>query len=288
MKRFALIGDPLGHSLSPALHKAIYRQLEIDDASYRAIELNSDKLHGFFAGFRVGGFDGINVTIPHKSSVIAMLDEVDAKAKLINAVNCINRHRNQLTGYNTDMLGFAHSLRNNAGVIENNRFVIVGAGGSALAVGAVLAEGGAKSITIVNRSEERAEYLRDTVLKLNKDVVVELANESDLHDQKGSFHCLINATSVGTSPNVSESALENVGAIVDDSTLVFDLIYNPSETKLIKDARAVGANTVNGLEMLIAQAVYSVEIWMGGNVVAHIDMNCLVKELEKLLGSKSK
>ncbi len=286
MKRFALLGNPLGHSLSPTLHKAIYRQLEIDDACYRAIELEADKLKGFFAGFRVGGFDGVNITIPHKSTVIDLLDEVDAKARLINAVNCIHRKRNVLTGYNTDMLGFGHSFRNHGGKIADNDFAIIGAGGSALAVAAVLAEGGARSVAVVNRTRERAEQLQLVIETLNDEVQVRLCEEADLADSKNSLYCLINTTSLGMHPDVKSSPVADLSAFISDSTLVFDLVYNPARTQLLADAEKIGAPTVNGLEMLIAQAVYSVEIWMGGNVVQHIDMNCLIKELEKALAHK--
>ena len=286
MKRFALLGNPLGHSLSPALHKAISRQLERDDASYRAIELDSDKLKGFFAGFRVGGFDGINVTIPHKSDVIELLDEVDAKARLINAVNCIHRKGNVLTGYNTDMLGFSHSFRNHGGQIEGNNFVMFGAGGSALAVGAVLAEGGAKSVSIVNRTPERSERLKQVITELNGEVKVKICDEDTIAKSKTKPHCLINTTSLGMHPEVNLSPVNDLSSIIDDTTIVFDLVYNPAQTQLLADAEKIGAPIVNGIEMLIAQAVYSVEIWMGGNVVQHIDMNCLVKELEKILGHK--
>ncbi len=287
MKRFALLGNPLGHSLSPVLHKAIYRQLEIDDASYRAIELDSDTLPGFFSGFRVGGFDGVNVTIPHKQSVIDLLDEVDAKARLINAVNCIHRQSNKLIGYNTDMLGFAHSLRASGGEIEGQRFAVFGSGGSALAVGAVLSEGGAKSISIVNRSAERAEQLRAVIAELNSEVEVQICDEEQLaasHTGNSALNCLINTTPIGMSPAVDKSPVNDLASLISSDTLVFDLVYNPSETQLLKDAQKLGAATANGVEMLIAQAVYSVEIWMGGNIVQHVDMNCLVKEIEKILG----
>jgi shikimate dehydrogenase len=162
----------LGHSLSPVLHKAIYRQLEIDDASYRTVELPEERLKGFFSGFRVGGFDGVNVTTPHKFHVIQLLDEVDSKAKLINAVNCVNRVGNKLTGYNTDLLGFAYSLRQNDVQIEGNQFAILGAGGSAQAVGAVLAEGEAKRVLIVNRTQERAEQLKSVIHAVNEFIAV--------------------------------------------------------------------------------------------------------------------
>ena len=282
MKRFALLGEPLGHSLSPALHKAIYRQLEIDDASYRTVELPEDRLKSFFSGFRVGGFDGVNVTIPHKSNVISLLDEVDSKAKLINAVNCVNRVGNKLTGYNTDLLGFAFSLRQHNVAIEGNEFAILGAGGSAQAVGAVLAEGEAKTVSIVNRTKERAEQLKETIHSVNDAVKVNLYSEEQLAKRAKHLDCVINTTSIGMSPNSKESPL-NGGAVFSENCLAFDLVYNPLKTKFLQDAEKQGAPVVNGLQMLVAQAVYSVEIWMGGNIVAHVDMNALVRDLEKTI-----
>lgn len=281
MKRFALLGEPLGHSLSPALHKAIYRQLEIDDASYRTVELPQERLKSFFSGFRVGGFDGVNVTTPHKANVISLLDEVDSKAKLLNAVNCINRVGNKLTGFNTDLLGFAYSLRQNDVSIEGNEFVILGAGGSAQAVGAVLAEGEAKSISIVNRTPENAEALKQTILSVSDAVEVDIVAEEDLNAKAKDIDCVINTTSVGMSPNTKLSPLS--AEIFNSNVLAFDLVYNPVKSKFLENAEQQGASTVNGLQMLVAQAVYSVEIWMGGNIVAHVDMNALVRDLEKAI-----
>jgi len=281
LKRFALLGEPLGHSLSPALHKAIYRQLEIDDASYRTIELPDDRLKSFFSGFRVGGFDGVNITIPHKSAVIGLLDEVDSKAKLVDAINCINRTGNKLTGYNTDLLGFAFSLRQHNVTIEGNEFAILGAGGSAQAVGVVLAEGEAKVVSILNRTPERAEQLKETINSVNDSIKVKIVNEEQLLKRAKHLDCVINTTSLGMSPNTKESPVS--GELFSENCLAFDLVYNPIKTKFLKEAEKQGASTVNGLQMLVAQAVYSVEIWMGGNIVAHVDMNALVRDLEKAI-----
>ena len=280
LKRFALLREPLGHSLSPALHKSIYRQLEIDDASYRTIELPEERLKSFFSGFRVGGFDGVNVTTPHKASVIDLLDEVDNKAKLINAVNCIHRVNNKLTGYNTDILGFDYSLRQSGLSIEGHSFALLGAGGSAQSVGAVLAEGGADSITLVNRTLANAESLKSTILSLNSSVTVEIQSFDDLVNDDG-FDCVVNSTTVGMSPNTDASPVSD--SFFSSDTLAFDLIYNPKQTKFLQNAEKAGCKTVNGMQMLVAQAVYSVEIWMGGNIVAHVDMNALVRDLEKLI-----
>lgn len=271
----------MGHSMSPALHKAIYRQLEIDDASYRTVELPQDRLKSFFTGFRVGGFDGVNVTTPHKASVIDLLDEVDSKARLLNAVNCVNRVGNKLTGYNTDVMGFAYSLRQNDVDIEGNQFAILGAGGSAQAVAAVLAEGEASKISIVNRTPEHAEELKNTILSVNESIEVEVVSVDELATRSKDLDCVINTTSVGMSPNVNDSPLPD--NFFTENTLAFDLVYNPLESKFLQQAQSQGASVVNGVQMLVAQAVYSVEIWMGGNIVAHVDMNALVRDLEKTI-----
>ncbi len=281
MKRFALIGEPLGHSLSPALHKVIYRQLEIDDASYRTIEIPQERLKSFFSGFKVGGFDGINITTPHKASVMPLLDEVDIKAKALDAVNCINRVGNKLTGFNTDILGFDYTLRANNVEIEGNNFLIVGAGGSAKAVGAVLAEGEAKHIYIINRTHEHAESLKAVIAELNSTVKVEIVEDAKDASIAKNLDCIINTTSVGMSPNTVNSPLD--AAFFSENILAVDLVYNPLQTQFLAAAADKGAPVVNGLEMLVAQAVYSVEIWMGGNIVAHVDMNALVRDLEKLI-----
>lgn len=279
MKQFALLGDPIEHSLSPALHKAIYRQLEIDDASYRAVALPQERLKSFFSGFRVGGFDGVNVTIPHKAAVIPLLDEIDPKAEVINAVNCINRVGNVLTGYNTDVLGFDYSLRQNGVTIDGAEFAILGAGGSAQAVAAVLAEGNAKHISIVNRTEETAEVLKQMLLSLNDAVSVEIVDEDGLVERAKSVDCVINTTPVGMHPQINAQPIS--AELFSENMLAFDLIYNPKRTTFLDEAEKQGASIANGMQMLVAQAVYSVEIWMGGNIVAHVDMNALVRDLEK-------
>lgn len=285
LKRFALLGEELSYSASPALHKAIYRQLELDDASYRTVELPTERLKSFFAGFRVGGFDGVNVTIPHKAAVMPLLDEIDSKAKLINAVNCINRRGNKLTGFNTDLLGFAYSLRQNSVKIEDHTFAVIGAGGAALAVAVAIAEGGAKQLYVINRSGEAAAKVCDVVKACNDQVKATILDADKLGDVAAEIDCIINATPLGTSPEtsalpLSESVLDSV---LGAHMTAFDMVYNPMQTAFLKLAAKHGANTINGLEMLVAQAVYSVEIWMGGNIVTHVDINALVRDMEKSL-----
>lgn len=281
MKQFALLGEPLTHSVSPALHKAIYRQLEIDDASYRTIELPEERLKSFFAGFRVGGFDGVNVTVPHKSAVIPLLGEVDSKAKLIDAVNCINRVGNVLTGYNTDLLGFAYSLRQNNIETEGNCFALIGAGGSAKAVAVALAEGNAKEVLVYNRTPENAAVIAEIIKTVNDEVTVNVADKDMMCDRTADIDCFVNATTVGMSPDVDASPV--LVKMLNGNAAAFDLIYNPKKTAFLAAAEKKGCTIVNGLQMLVAQAVFSVEIWMGGNIVAHVDMNALLRDIEKTL-----
>lgn len=277
MRRYALLGEKLGHSLSPNLHKSIYRQLEIDDASYRSVELQEDGLKSFFSGFRVGGFDGVNITIPHKANVIPLLDDVDQKAKLLNAVNCINRESNKLIGYNTDVQGFEYTLDKNGVETQGNNFVILGAGGAAQAVAAVLAEGAAANIYIVNRTPEKAEVLKKLIAEINTEVAVQVVEQAELNDLQ--VDCVINTTSLGMYPDIKDQPVN--GFNFTDNMVAIDLIYNPLQTQFLKTAAKQGATAVNGIQMLVAQAVYSLEIWMGGNIVAHVDMAALVRDLEK-------
>lgn len=266
------------------MHKSIYRQLELDDTSYRAIELPEERLKSFFSGFRVGGFDGVNVTIPHKQAVIQLLDEVDVKAKVIGAVNCINRSNNQLVGYNTDVLGFTHTLRTHSIDVEGKDVLLIGAGGSAKAVAAAFAQQDVASVTIANRTKDKVADIVSVIGHLNRDVKTYASDLDELESVKTKFACVVNTTSVGMHPEIEHSPITDVTAnnIFKDKAAAVDLIYNPLQTQFLKQADSAGAGVaLNGIEMLVAQAVYSVEIWMGGNIVTHVDMRALTRELER-------
>ena len=279
MGSYALLGEKLGHSLSPQLHAAIYRQLGRTDSSYRSIEVAPDNVADFFAGFAAGAYDGINITIPYKATALPFLQQVDAKAKRLNAVNCVYRRHGELIGYNTDVSGFAYLLRRHSIDLRDADCAILGAGGSAQAVASVFADGGVKSVKVANRSIDKANRLAMFIESMNPQVKTELVNFDDLSG--ASLDLIVNTTSLGMSPNVDASALQQ--ADFSNVSAVVDLIYNPAETLLMKEAASAGAKTVNGLEMLVAQAVYSVEIWFGGNVIAKVDMDALTKELAQLV-----
>ncbi len=279
MGSYALLGEKLGHSVSPQLHAAIYRQLGRTENSYRSVEVAPENVSDFFAGFAAGAFDGINITIPYKAAALPFLQQIDAKAKRLNAVNCVYRRNGDLIGYNTDVSGFAYLLRRHSIDLEDAECAILGAGGSAQAVASVLADGNVRSVKVANRSIDKANRLAMFIEAMNPNVKTELVSFDDLSGAK--LDLIVNSTSLGMSPNSDNSAMPK--ADFSQVKAVVDLIYNPSETTIMREASAMGAKTVNGLEMLVAQAVYSVEIWFGGGVIANIDMDAITQELAELV-----
>ncbi len=261
------------------MHAAIYRQLGRTDNTYRSVEVAPENVADFFAGFAAGAFDGINITIPYKATALPFLQQVDAKAKRLNAVNCVYRRNGELIGYNTDVSGFAYLLRRHSIALEDAECAILGAGGSAQAVASVLADGNVRSVKVANRSVDKANRLAMFIEAMNPNVTTELVSFDELSGTK--LDLIVNTTSLGMSPNVDGSAMPK--ADFSQVKAVVDLIYNPAETRIMTEASAMGAKTVNGLEMLVAQAVYSVEIWFGGGVIANIDMDALTKELAELV-----
>jgi shikimate dehydrogenase len=162
---------------------------------------------------------------------------------------------------------------------------MLGAGGSALAASVALAEGEASRVNVVGRTPERCEHLKSVIEQTNDSVEVVIGDEDLLSERAGHISCLINTTPVGMSPDTRDCPLTTkvTDTLFEADTVVFDLIYNPLKTILQKRAEKQGCTTINGLQMLVAQAVYSVEIWMGGNIVTHVDINALVRDLEKTI-----
>ena len=279
MGSYALLGEKLSHSLSPQLHAAIYRQLGKTDSTYRAVEVEPNKVADFFAGFAAGAFDGVNITIPYKATALPFLQQVDTKAKRLNAVNCVYLRHGELIGYNTDVTGFAYLLRRHGIELEGADCAVLGAGGSAQAVASVLADGNVRSVKVANRSLDKANRLSMFIESINPKISTEIVEFSELSG--ADLDLLVNTTSLGMSPNVNASAMS--GADFSQVKAVVDLIYNPAETLIMREAAAAGARTVNGLEMLVAQAVYSAEIWFGGNVISRVDMDALTAELSELV-----
>jgi shikimate dehydrogenase len=261
----AIIGYPLGHTLSPAMYEAAFPAMGMD-ATFEAWATPPQNVPAAIERVRGQDMLGICVTVPHKEVVMGLIDSIDPTAKAIGAVNCIAKSADgRLVGYNTDRYGFIRSLREAGCEPEGLRAVILGAGGSAHAVAFGLAEAGIASIAIANRSRERlrttVEHLRET----SGAVSIEASGWQDdsVTDACRSADLIVNCTSVGMTgtPAGDESPLRP--GDVRPGVWVYDLVYRPLETVLLRAARKAGAKPVAGLEMLIYQAVECLRLWTG-------------------------
>jgi len=261
-KLVGLIGWPVEHSLSPAMNNAAFSALGLDYC-YVPLPVAPGRLKEAVEGLRALGFVGANVTVPHKEAVMAYLDEVTSEARAIGAVNTIVVQNGRLTGYNTDWRGFLAALRDGGFAPEGKRAVVLGAGGAARA--AVYALGKAEAeIAILNRNLSRAEALvRDLSPLFPFISLVPLSlNGETLLEQAAAAHLLVNATSLGMWPEVEGSPWPESLAFPSHLT-VFDLVYNPGKTKLIKQAEAAGARAISGLGMLVHQGAEAFRLWTG-------------------------
>ncbi|HRQ22171.1 MAG TPA: shikimate dehydrogenase [Anaerolineales bacterium] len=253
-----LIGYPLGHSISPKIHAAALQACGLQ-GNYSLFPIHADDQQGLkdlLARVRSGELHGLNVTIPHKQKVIEFMDDLTPTTQSIGAVNTIYLRDNKLVGDNTDAAGFLADLKKGIGNRESEKSaVILGAGGSARAVVYALLNDG-WNVTLAARRLEQAEQLANEVTSDK----LQVASYSEL--QSSIFDLLVNATPVGMFPNMDASPLPNELSL-HPNTFVYDLVYNPRETKLIRNARSQGLRATTGLGMLIEQAALSFEIWTG-------------------------
>lgn len=252
-----IIGDPVEHSLSPQMHNGAYRQLGIDDQFvYLATHVKPENLQAAIAGVRAMQINGITVTIPHKTNVMYFLDEIEETAAKIGAVNTIVNRNGTLIGINTDWIGVAEPLKQKNN-LENKHIAVIGAGGFAhAAVFAAITNNA--HVTIYNRTVENAE-------ELAKKFNCKFAGLDKIDDIKNA-DIIINATSVGMQTNKSIIAKE----LLNKNQIVFDAVYVPFETQLIKDAKEVGATVIHGTELLLFQGVAQFELFT--NQKAPIDI----------------
>jgi shikimate dehydrogenase len=231
MKKFGLLGEKLIHSKSPQIHKEILKYIN-REGTYKLIETSKEKMSQY-----INKYDGLNVTIPYKIEVIKYLNDITDVAKNIGAVNTIYKG----VGYNTDYYGFKKMLNIKNIDVENKMIYILGTGGASKAVHQYLKDNNSKSVIFVSRSKQ------------NKNTIT----YSELNDVNGDI--IINTTPVGMYPNIEKSPVNN--KILKNFNIAIDLIYNPLETKFLFHAKELGLYTVNGLYMLIGQAIKAEEIW---------------------------
>lgn len=262
-KIIGVFGYPIEHSLSPPMHNAAFSYLGLDYC-YLAFSVRPEDLKPAVESVRALNLVGVNVTIPHKERVLPYLDEVSREARLIGAVNTIHNKGGKLIGYNTDITGFLTSLKQAGFNPKGKKVVVIGAGGAARAVSFALSQEGIHSLFILNRSLEKAESLTKMVKKsiINLNIRALPLRKKELIKAIERADLLVNATSLGMVPKTSQSPLAGFG-LLPKSLVVYDLVYNPVDTKLIRLARKSKGKTIGGLEMLIQQGAKSFEIFTG-------------------------
>jgi shikimate dehydrogenase len=265
-KEFGLIGENLKHTYSPFIHDRILDKLNIK-GQYGVYEVKRTNLKYVVSGLKALGFSGVNVTIPYKVDIIDYLDLLNEEAAKIGAVNVIKiSEDNSAIGYNTDYYGFGMMLRKYNIEIKDKNILILGTGGASRAVVQYLKDNFAGNITIVSRNIETAR------LKYEGYDVIEYQDISEVSD----CSIIINTTPVGMYPDVNESAIEM--KFLKNFKYAIDLVYNPTKTLFLKEAEKEGLITLNGLYMLVAQAVKSQEIWNEINIKENI-LDSVVRDL---------
>lgn len=256
-KIYGLLGYPVKHSFSPLIHNPAFEAKGID-ACYLCFETKPENIKEAIEGIRALNIQGVNLTIPHKETCLSYLDEIEKTAKLIGAVNTIVHRENKLIGYNTDGEGFIKALKEDLNFdLKDKTIFLFGAGGAGKAVGISLAKHGVKQIFIVDKNKKKARALAENIEENFSRTAIELTHS---HNQKAikNADLLVNATPIGMNP--SDNLIINP-VYFPKQLAIFDLIYNPAETKLLKAARKKGLKANNGLGMLIQQAALSFELW---------------------------
>jgi len=255
-----VIGHPIKHSMSPIMHNIALQDLGLNYV-YLAFDITSDKLKKAIDSFKTLDIKGINVTIPHKETIIQYLDEIEPLAEKIGAINSIKNEDGRLVGKNTDTIGAKLALKDTGFKLKSTNVMIIGAGGAAKAISYSLGEE-IDRVLILNRSKSRALKLAE-ILAENYNLKVEgkeLTN-AILKKEIENIDLLINTTPIGMYPNIDNSPIQK--EFIHEDLFVFDIIYNPLETKLIKDAKDVGCKTLGGLDMLVNQGALAFEWWTG-------------------------
>jgi shikimate dehydrogenase len=278
-----VIGDPIGHSLSPTIHNAAFNHLKLDFV-FLAFRVKAADLENAIRGMRGLGIHGLNVTMPHKSTVIGCLDEVDSTVKFLGSANTILNKNGKLSGFNTDGVGALKALRENGTELAEKKVLLLGAGGAAKAIAFALAEE-VGELAILNRAAEKAKELAEALGRISNKKVVGGALSSDaIAKSLQDSDVLVNATSVGMHPEANQSIVPPQWLRSD--LTVMDIVYNPVETKLARDAKAAGAKVISGVEMLIYQGAASFEIWTGCSAPIEVMRRAALSKLSSTGESK--
>jgi shikimate dehydrogenase len=254
-KTFAVIGDPIAHSLSPNIHNAAFRELGLD-CTYIAYRIPKGELAAGIESLKSIRIAGFNVTIPHKVEMLKYLDEMDDNCTLIGATNTVSNDNGKLKGYNTDMDGFLDPIKKRNIAIKNSNVLLLGAGGAARAIVVAFAKEKASEITIANRTKENVVNLAHLAQRLGISVEVKSFQDIDASPQ---YKFIVNATSLGLKNETMPIPKE----CINKDTVVYDIVYMPMNTDLIVQAKKNNSTIIYGYEMLLGQAARSFQIWHG-------------------------
>ena len=263
----ALLGSPVAHSISPLMHNEAFQLLDLD-YTYLCFEVNEKTLPAAVDGLKACGIRGFNLTMPNKNKIVELLDELSPAARLIGAVNTVVNDDGHLTGYNTDGVGYMQAVKDAGYDITGKTITIMGAGGAATAICAQAALDGVEKIHICARETSR---FWDRTQKLAENINSTLPCKAVLHENKDTAALaqaisesalLLNATSVGMAPNTEGTIIEDTSLYHPD-LIVSDVIYNPRETRFLKEAREAGCRTFNGMYMLLYQGAEAFRLWTG-------------------------
>jgi shikimate dehydrogenase len=270
-RKYALLGETLKHTMSPPIHARLF-ELKGRDFEYELVEVSDEELSD--KAKYLNGLSGYNITIPHKIGIIEYIDKLDDTAKKYNSVNCVDNKDGILTGYNTDVDGFLRSLSANGGKLDG-KVLLLGAGG----VGRMMAietccAGGELTMAVLPDFIPQTEIVKEDILKICPDAKVKIVTFDSID---GDYDVMINATPVGMYPKCDACVVSD--EVISRTKFVFDVIYNPRETQLLKKAKAMGITAVGGMAMLVWQAVSAHEIWDGDSYTDE-EVQQIINEME--------
>ncbi|OCL26921.1 shikimate dehydrogenase [Orenia metallireducens] len=257
-----LFGYPVEHSFSPAMHNSAFKERNLNSL-YLPFAIKPENVEEAVKGIKALNLRGVNVTIPHKQAVIPYLDELSEEAELIGAVNTIENRDGRLIGYNTDGRGFIRSLKEEGDFeVKGKKALIIGAGGAARAVVFQLVLEGIDKVYISDLDQELAQTLADDVNNRVDSAKVVVISSKKVDETVVKVDLVVNATPVGMYPKVDVKPVVSA-EVLHKNLVVYDLVYNPVETVLLKAAKKAGAKAVSGLGMLLYQGAIAFEIWTG-------------------------
>ena len=264
---FGLIGGKLSHSYSPQIHKMFFDKFHIK-GDYKLFELKEEDLEEFCLEAKKGEIQGFNITIPYKESIFSFVDFIDPKAEKIGAINTVKNLNGKLYAYNTDYYGYLYSVQKLGINLSGEKAIVLGNGGSAKAVIEVCKDLGAKEIYLVSRNPEK--NVPEGVISIGYQELLFLGNAK----------LITNCTPVGMYPNIENCPIEK--ELFKNYDYAIDLIYNPKETRFLEYAREIGKSTLNGLYMLLGQALKAEEIWQNKEISSET-IDSLYENLEKIV-----